>query len=32
MHRPLAMVVDFAAELARRLDGTLDPQLLNHQT
>jgi ketosteroid isomerase-like protein len=32
MHRPLAMVMDFAAELARRLDGTLDPQLLNHQT
>jgi hypothetical protein len=25
MHRPLAMVLDFAAELARRLDGTLDP-------
>jgi hypothetical protein len=32
MHRPLAMVLAFSAELARRLEGKLDPQLLNHQT
>ena len=32
MHRPLAMVKAFSAELARRLDGKLDPRLLDHQT
>jgi hypothetical protein len=32
MHRPLSMVLAFSAELARRLQGKLDPELLNHQT
>jgi hypothetical protein len=32
MHRPLSIVLAFSAELARRLHGKLDPELLNHQT
>jgi hypothetical protein len=32
MHRPLSMVLAFSAELARRLHGKLDLELLNHQT
>jgi hypothetical protein len=32
MHRPLSMVLAFSAELARRLQGKLDSELLNHQT
>jgi ketosteroid isomerase-like protein len=32
MHRPLPMVLAFSAELARRLEGKLDLEPLNHQT
>jgi SnoaL-like domain len=32
MHRPLPMVLAFSAGLARRLEGRLDPEPLNHQT
>ena len=30
MHRPLPMVLAFSAELARRLEGILDPEPLSH--
>ena len=32
MHRPLPMVLAFSAELARRLEGKLDPEPISHQT
>jgi hypothetical protein len=32
MHLPLPMVLAFSAELARRLEGKLDPKPVNRQT